>query len=164
MIRIWLDDEIVRRPGTKVSPLADSPEDRWERLVGPVATWDPPKAPAWAWVRSVEQLLDLVRAVGFGRIERISFDSDLGVGYMQGREALDALEEIVAADPTVTLVPDMWAHTRNPEAKRVMLGVIGSIYRLVEARGGVCGTQDDRELEFLRRQCLRCAAGWDGKV
>jgi hypothetical protein len=101
-MHIWLDD--VRKP----------PEDDDTR---------------WIWVTNAEDLMRLIAQCGLHAITQISFDNDLGYNKMEGYQALDSIEQMVAV-ARLRKVPALAVHSGNPVARTRMNIVIDRIYTM----------------------------------
>lgn len=76
--------------------------------------------------RTVEEVIGLIKK---GKVEFISLDNDLGIGYTEGKKVAQFLEEniILGRIPLIDFVP----HTNNPEAFREILACKKAILKYI---------------------------------
>lgn len=86
----------------------------------------------WVLVRTVEQAIKLLETE---QVEEISLDNDLGLGYTEGWEVLDFLEETVFDNKNFPM-PIVSVHSANPVRVAYMKRVLGSIERIRQQQVG----------------------------
>lgn len=92
---------------------------------------DERKAPAgWIQTRTVEETIEILKSQ---QVSDLSLDNDLGIGYSEGYEVLDWLEEWVYNNPTFP-IPNIRVHTSNPTRRYYMNGIIRKLYTIRDAQ------------------------------
>lgn len=88
----------------------------------------------WVIVRDAPTAIKVIRA-NWERIDKISFDHDLGEPEAgTGYDVVTAIEQMVH-DEQITMLPQMVVHSANPTGSARIQAVIGSIKRLAEQNG-----------------------------
>lgn len=84
----------------------------------------------WVVARTPQEFIRYL-AGGLEKIEAISFDNDLGVGWEEGWELLNTVEKMVHSGAPL---PKLYVHTANPAARHRMRQAITSLQEFDRAR------------------------------
>lgn len=92
-----------------------------------------PAPDGWVWIKTAEELIDLIKSIPWSDIKAISFDHDLGTDKKSGYDVLTFIEKEVYSD-NVSHLPTLSVHSQNPVGILNMIGAIRSIHRKYDAK------------------------------
>ena len=84
----------------------------------------------WQLVRTAEECIEILKE---GKVERVSLDHDLGVGYNTGYKVACFIEE-AAHDGTLKPLERMYVHSANPVGKARMRQALNNAYKIWKAK------------------------------